>query len=400
VAAARQRPIATKAALIAAVIAAVIVYGSLYPFEFQAHGGLDRAVRSLLATWPERTSRGDIISNVLLYIPFGIFAVNALGRPSRAMRIGLVTAAGLLLSVGVELTQFYEHARNSTMSDVYCNTAGTFLGAIAGAVFHVDNKLPLVKTISARPIPVLLLAAYGGDRLFPYVPAIDLHKYWDALKPLVFMPTATTAAGVFHHIAAWLVVAVLLESLFGGERRRLVFAMLVPAVLIARILIVGTILSPAEVYGAALAFVLWPAVLSHLPFRVAVVAVLLVGDLVLQSLAPFQFLPTARPFGWIPFLSFMQGSIEVNVRSMFAKVFSYGSLLWLLTRSGWSLGTATIFSAATVLALRYAQVYLPGRSAEITDCLIVLILALVMRLVRDDASQRGKAPAGAAAPSR
>jgi VanZ family protein len=397
-AAVRPRLIHAKPALIAAMIAAVIIYGSLYPFAFRAHGGLDDAVAALLASWAHRTSRGDVISNVLLYIPFGLFAVNALAAGSRALRIGFVTTAGLLLSVGIELVQFYEVARNSVMSDVYCNTAGTFLGAIAGAVFHADARLPFAERIAARPLPVLLLAAYGGDRLFPYVPAIDLHKYWDALKPLVFNPTVAPA-DLYRHMTAWLVVAVLLESLSGAERRRQVFAMLVLAVLIARILIVGTILSPAEVCGAALALLLWLAVLAHLPFRTGMVALLLIGAIVIESLAPFRFLPAARPFGWIPFLSLMEGSIEVNVRSMFAKVFTYGSLLWLLTRSGLGPGAATTFSAAMVLALRYAQTYLPGRSAEITDCLIVLILAMVMRLVPDQPARRREA-AGAAASTR
>lgn len=395
----RQPAIAPKAASVAAVVAVVIVYGSLYPSEFKAHGGLGTAILSLLASWAQPTSRGDIISNVLLYVPFGLFAVNALAARSRTWRVGLVTMAGLYLSVCVELIQFWEPSRDSSMSDVYSNMAGAFLGGIAGAVFHVEARLPLVKIIAARPLLVLLLAAYGGDRLFPYVPAIDLHKYWDALKPLVFTPMAFTPAGLFHHIAIWLVVAVLLESLFGTERRSLIFALLVPAILFARILIVGTILSPNEVYGAGLAFILWFAVLSRLPFRAGIVAFLLVGDIVVQSLDPFHFLPRARPFGWIPFLSFMHGSVEVNIRSMFAKVFTYGSLLWLLTRSGWSLTAATIFSAPLVLALRYAQTYLPFRSAEITDFLIVLILALVMRLVADQPPQLARA-ADAAAPSR
>jgi VanZ family protein len=398
-AAGRQGAAQAKHVLIAAVVAAVIVYGSLYPFDFRFHGSPADAVTALLASWRGWTSRGDIISNILLYIPFGLFAVNALSVGSRIARTALATIAGLVLCLGVELTQFYQASRSSVMSDVYCNTAGAFIGAIAGTFFHAQARLPLVKHVAAHPVPAILLAAYAGDRLFPYVPAIDLHKYWDALKPLVFNPVVTPGA-LLHHAAAWLTIAVLVEALFGVDRRKLIFMMLVPAVLFMRILIVGTILSPAEVGGAALAVLLWLAVLSHLPFRAGAVALLLIGSIVMQSLAPFHFLPVQRPFGWIPFLSFMQGSIEVNVRSMFEKVFTYGSLLWLLVRSGLSLGTATTFSAAMVLALRYAQTYLPGRSAEITDCLIVLILAMVIRLMPDETPGRPPVSGKAAAATR
>jgi VanZ family protein len=374
-----------KPALIAAVAIAVIIYGSLYPFVFRAHAhsGLGEALAALLATWTRPTSRGDIISNVLLYVPLGFFAAHALAGLPRAARVGLATALGLCICIAVEIAQFYEAARNSTMSDVYSNTAGTFLGAVAAVAFHRGVKLPFIGQMSWQPFPVLLLAAWGGYRLYPYVPAIDLQKYKDALKPLIFSPTLT-ATGLYRHAATWLVLAVLLEALFGAGRRRLLFVLLVPAVLFARILIVGTVLSPNEVAGAALALLLWLAVLSHLRVRTGIVALLFVGAVVIQSLAPFQFQPWARPFGWIPFLSFMRGSMEVNVLSMFEKVFTYGSLLWLLTRSGLSLGVATTVTALMIFALRYAQVYLPGRSAEITDFAMVLVLGLVMKLLADE----------------
>jgi VanZ family protein len=393
-----QRLLRPKSALIAALVTAVIVYGSLYPFVFRAHAqdGLGAAIAALLTTWARPTSRGDIVSNVLLYVPLGLFTVHALAGLPRALRIGLATILGLGICIAVELVQFYEAARNSTMSDVYCNTLGTLIGAIAGVVLHRGIKLPFMGQVAWQPFPVLLLVSWGGYRLYPYVPAIDLHKYWDALKPLVFSPTVT-ADSLYRHTVTWLVLAVLLEALFDAQRRRLMFLLLAPAVLFARILIIGTVLSPSEVAGAALALLLWLALLSHVPVRAGIVALLLVGGIVVQSLAPFEFLSYAREFSWIPFRSFMRGSMETNALSMFEKVFTYGSLLWLLTRAGLSLASATIVSAALVFALRYAQVYLPGRSAEITDVVMVLVLALVMKLLADEPAPRHAKPRPASA---
>jgi hypothetical protein len=42
----------------------------------------------------------------------------------------------------------------------------------------------------------------------------------------------------------------------------------------------------------------------------------------------------ARHFGWLPFLGFMHGSLEVNIMSFCEKAFLYGSLIWLLGRLG------------------------------------------------------------------
>jgi VanZ family protein len=384
-----------KAAVITAIVIAVIIYGSLYPFQFRYWGGLDEAISVLLSTWRVPTSRGDIISNILLYIPLGIFAVNAFAGP-RGPRVVLATLVGLIICTAVELIQFYEIARNSTMSDIYCNTTGTLLGAIAGVVLHRGVKLPFVGHVAWQPFPVLLLVSWGGYRLYPYVPAIDLQKYKDAIKPLIYAPTLT-ATDLYRHTATWLVLAVLLEALFGADRRRILFILLVPAVLFARILVVGTVLSPAEVAGGALALLLWLAVLSHVPLRAGFVALLFIGVVVIQSLAPFQFQSTARAFGWIPFLSFMRGSMEVNALVMFEKVFTYGSLLWLLVRAGFNLGVATAAAAAMIFALRYAQIYLPGRSAEITDFVMVLVLALVMKLLADEPLPRHAKPRVASA---
>jgi len=80
--------------------------------------------------------------------------------------------------------------------------------------------------------------------------------------------------------------------------------------------------------------------------------------------------------------------------SFFEKAFTYGTLTWLLVRAGCSLRTATVLGGLLVLCLRMEQVYLPGRSAEITDVLILVILAAMMKLMPYDPSGPGRRPGG------
>jgi hypothetical protein len=122
-------------------------------------------------------------------------------------------------------------------------------------------------------------------------------------------------------------------------------------------------------------------VLSGLRIRTPIVAALFVGVVVIEALEPFRFSSATHPFGWIPFLGFMRGSAEVNVRSLLEKAFTYGSLIWLIARAGYELVIAASLSAGLVLCLRLSQVFLPGRSAEITDAIMVLIFAGVMKLM-------------------
>jgi hypothetical protein len=114
---------------------------------------------------------------------------------------------------------------------------------------------------------------------------------------------------------------------------------------------------------------------------------------VAQRLEPFHFAGPAHPFGWIPFLSFMHGSIQVDTLSFLEKGFLYGSLIWLLEKIGVRLPLATLGVAAVLLATSLVEVHLPGRSAEITDAVMALFIGSVIALVRRAAAR----PAVAAA---
>jgi hypothetical protein len=220
-------------------------------------------------------------------------------------------------------------------------------------------------------------------RLFPDVPVIDLHKYWTAVKPLIFSH-ALPLAELDRHTVTWLVVALLIEALFGTMRSRVLLPALVLFMLFARILIVDAALSSAEVAGGALAAIVWIAFLSRLKMRAPVIAALFAAGVAIKALEPFQFNAVSRPFGWIPFYGFLHGAPDVNIRSFLEKAFSYGALIWLIARAGTPLLVAASVSAGMVLCLRLTQVFLPGRSAEITDPIMVLLAAGVMKSMGED----------------
>jgi len=54
-------------------------------------------------------------------------------------------------------------------------------------------------------------------------------------------------------------------------------------------------------------------------------------------------------------------------------------VIWLWRASGLSLARMTAVTAAELFALERAQVYLPGRTAEITDA----VLGVLLWLLRD-----------------
>jgi hypothetical protein len=78
-----------------AVIIAVILYGSLYPFSFEQPDDGIGPVSNLLRSWAEPPHRGDFVANILFYLPLGFFEVLAIVRGCGLLTgIVLVTVAG------------------------------------------------------------------------------------------------------------------------------------------------------------------------------------------------------------------------------------------------------------------------------------------------------------------
>ncbi|HET9448683.1 MAG TPA: VanZ family protein, partial [Steroidobacteraceae bacterium] len=124
------------------VVLALIVYGSLYPFNFKpdaVEGGVLEALRQL--SWA-RAGRGDRISNVLLYLPLGFCLFLWLAqRWRRAPSMIIATVLGTLLSLSIEIAQVYISARVPSLTDVTLNALGTLLGVTAGLAWGGLTRL-------------------------------------------------------------------------------------------------------------------------------------------------------------------------------------------------------------------------------------------------------------------
>ncbi len=291
-----------------------------------------------------------------------------------------MTLAGMALSTTMELLQFYVPGRDSSLADIGSNTLGSLLGACAGVMLSGRFGLSALRPVRRHLSAALILACWLGYRLFPYVPDTDLHKYWHAVRPLLVDPVLEPWA-LYRHTVTWLVLALVLDELVDPPWKRIAFPLLVPFVLGSRILIVYLALSPAEVLGSVIALLCWFAFLARLPGRNVLMFALFVILVIVQALEPFRFTATARPFTWVPFRGFIFGSVVVNVQSFLEKTFLYGSLVWLAMRTGISWRTAVLACGALVFVLRLLQVYIPDRSAEISDVIILLVVGGVIGLL-------------------
>lgn len=377
---------------ILAIVVALILYGSLYPWQFHARHYGHNPLWILLHAWPSVIDRfllWDVGINITMYAPLGIFGYLAVSaRAPRAVRVLAPLALGLALSASIEMTQLFDDSRMCSLSDVASNVTGTALGIAAGAFYRVKLQRFLAAQGAAsllRPSgALLLLSCWLGYQLFPLFPV------WGRTN-LIHRLTALTADSAISPVdtlvvfAEWVTVACLLESIrktvFKGKPSGMLalLLLLVPA----RLIIASRRLAWPDVVGAAAAYAAWMWLPRFWVRRAT--PFLLTGALILGELSPFHFAAehAAHAFTWVPFRGLFQTAWQDGFVLLFRKSFWYGSVVWLWRAPGRSLLWATAATAAALFVLEQVQVYLPGRTPEITDALLAVLMGVLLWLLRD-----------------
>jgi glycopeptide antibiotics resistance protein len=168
----------TTAAVLSVAFAA---WGSLFPFDFHAVPWSAAAAR-FLAEWAvpvSRWSMTDLVSNVLLFVPIGLFALAALesraavrhgqptviaGPPRVRLRAGaIVIGAAIALSGAIEFGQAYVSWRTPSIVDVGAEAVGAACGVVVWCVFAARFDAAVAaaaRIVSRSPIGERVLLAY------------------------------------------------------------------------------------------------------------------------------------------------------------------------------------------------------------------------------------------------
>jgi hypothetical protein len=110
-----------------------------------------KPIRRTILSLPDRDFLGswsfvqDVTINIVGFIQFGFFLAAFLRKVTQPRRrlVYMITAIlGTGLSFIIELTQAYLSTRDSSLTDVLCNTAGTILGVV---ILHIATRLTPVR---------------------------------------------------------------------------------------------------------------------------------------------------------------------------------------------------------------------------------------------------------------
>ena len=372
-----------------AVVLFLIVYGSLFPFGFtnSGAGSLGEALARL--SWA-RTTRSDVAANVLLYLPFGAclgwMLAARLGGPIATV---LSALAGLALSTGIEVAQVYETRRVASLSDVFFNGVGSLSGAIVALALRSARqglRRHRFARVLTHPFAASLLILWVGYRLAPFALELDPSAWREALLPLASGPWFDLA-GLARYLLPWLIVGQALRTVQRGDRVQVTLLATMAGLLAGLIVVSGKALVAVEIVAMALALPLGGLLGALGEARSALLlAFALAVMVVVDGLAPFDFALDPAGFGFIPFEGPLVRYRATNLGDMFQKCFTYGALVWLLARSGQRVLTATLLAAVVVFAVELLQVWLPGRSADITDPLLVFAAGGLLAMFEDQRS--------------
>lgn len=385
-----------------------IIYATTLPFDFSASGELVKGRLRGLAERPLRGARsvGDVVSNVLLFLPFGLLL--AIWRAGRGSSLGatlvLAVLSGALLSGSVEFAQLYSPQRFSSFVDVVTNTFGSMVGAVTGWTW-TERIWPVLSVrirqlLVARPMTGCALAVAAGlvvAGLSPFdvtLKPADLKVAIEKARPIPFGPPwkgpATTPG-------PWLWARELLTwTLAGGlfamsareagrsGNRALSLAVIAAVGLCLVIEAMHVIIPSSDVDMTSVVLALVGSAVGAAPLarstgdarRWIMPAVLIWGlAVVLTAWRPWIFAWPQPPF-WkpemvVPFWSYFDSRSVADLADVIGQAMAFVPLGMLLAARSWRQSFVGVILIGIVFAtvLETGQVFVPGRTPDISDVL-------------------------------
>ena len=376
------------------LVAALVSYGSLYPFHLAWPPSLGHALEELFSHPAWWTSLSDVAGNVLLFVPMGVAIVVATdGRPNAGTWRAVWIVPSLALALLLQIAQVFVPSRSAAMADVLWNGVGLAIGLVVGKAARALMQRLAIGGDRLAAMSVLALAFWGGWRLWPFVPTIDFQHFKDSLKPLLLQPEFNAWS-----FASMAVSVALLSALMVSLRYpKTILVGVTAASIAARPFLVGQTVSVSVVAGAVVGLGLGLGALRMgmqraLPLLILLAMLWFTAD----SLRPFEFSDAPGSMNWAPFASMLDGSMDNNLAALCGVAFITGVLAIMgrrmhMSGSGW-----TIVLALWLALLEIAQAWLPGRTSDATVAMFPFAWWLALRGTGAGVHGRGRASSGSA----
>jgi VanZ family protein len=378
----------------------LLLYGSLYPFTHWHAPAYP--LMQFLPIWPEHLDKGDVLQNVLVYAPFGMLCTLWLVRAMPVLRAAATAVAlGALVSFSIETLQQFNPARVASTVDIVMNTLGSAGGALLAStlVRHTfSGKLVLAwrdRWFRQGPLAntgLVVLGFWMLSQTSPLVPTLDvghlrhaLGGLWHALHDPRSADLARIARYALTTAGLGLMLMLLVQP---GKPAALLFAAMLGAVLLAKVVVISRVLSLEAICGSALA---WAAciLMRLLPARLLpmVGIALVAAGFTVSELAPVGGGGIGLSFNWIPFAGHMRSLAALE--NILELLWPFMAIAWFARWNApakvsplWIIA-GTVLVGAAVFAMEWQQQWMPGRYGDMTQVLLCVAGWIMPWCVRD-----------------
>jgi glycopeptide antibiotics resistance protein len=356
----------------------LIGYGSFFPFHIKFNLNHDIKLLQGLFSLDIRSGFSDILSNIALFIPFGFMGAKAITSPRFSFLS--VTVYGFFFAFILQFFQIFIPSRVPSLTDALWNTAGCILGVFMVCIIRTDKFFTPRNRSEYFSVPVLIVLCWLVSQLFPFVPSLDFGEIKHSLKPLLIYHEFSWIS-CLNNFVSWIIVGFLIFSVFPKGFSKFKFFILIALVLSIKVVIVTRTLSLSSVIGAFSAFMIWNFIPKHGLQVNKVLVVLIMGAVLINGVFPLNFRFRPQHFNIIPFYGFLTGSMLHNLIVLPEKMFIYGSMVYLLRQITGNHVLSVLISCFWVFSVELLQVWSAVHTPEITDPLMVLIIAVLINIM-------------------
>lgn len=364
-----------------------VTYGSLYPLQFVAPPSLWAAwVHMLLdAGWWE--GGGDVVANVVLFVPVGALSWLVLERRAvpKWRRTACVLLGGFAFGFALQVGQLWLPRRWPQLSDAVWNSLGLLVGILLAPALRE---------------PLRRLARIGGA---PHRAGLAVGAVWLALAwwPLVPVLNRSQLRWAWHEIqrsaeaspTAWLAPALGISVALHLLRRapwRAAAAIALPALAVAGQFLFKLHPSPAGqplgwLLGAILGSLSWllPARASDTLMVLGASAAWLV-----HALLPWSWADTASNVSWVPLQHALADQRVARTLALGWQLFWCAAVMIGTRRLGLRPGAVAATLSVLLLGLELAQRWMPAQHADITPVLLPMLCLWALRVIVPGGSRR------------
>ena len=381
------------------IVVAIIIYGSTFPFSFAMPEWDGHNWANWLTTTEQKTTNGDMLSNLLTFIPLGYFAYHYLKTKilSKLTNALIVVSGGFLFAFVLQVIQFFIPTRVPTVGDALFDLWGIVFGvALAMLVEWGINRNSILNARweQAFMAPLLLICLWCMYQLFPFFPEFSSANLIESLSPLWLPPFVIWYSFIFDLMMWWCFFVLVNQNPWFKLTRMRAFYFILGLSLLKLIIAYNSI-GWQFLLGAVIGFFLAVKVTPKITLSqgvngkqrsVKILCTSFIVVLVFSNFYPWFIKMFTSEFNWWPFNTYLKGSLWVNTRTFLEKLFVYGAFFYLLKLLLNDKIKAFLIGFASISLIEFMQLFLSFGRADITDLVMFFLIAYSLEKLAEDES--------------